>query len=87
MLKRFLRARNQDIEKASAFFLKYLKWRREALPNNFISESGIQNELAQKKAFIQGYDKIGKPIGVFISSKHYTNDLNEYKHKLTDYWF
>ncbi|XP_039133007.1 SEC14-like protein 2 [Dioscorea cayenensis subsp. rotundata] len=79
MLKRFLRARNQDIEKASAFFLKYLKWRRETVPNGFISESEIHNELAQKKAFIQGYDKIGRPIGVFIGSKHYKNDLNENK--------
>ncbi|KAM0934811.1 putative CRAL-TRIO lipid binding domain, CRAL/TRIO domain superfamily [Dioscorea sansibarensis] len=79
MLRRFLRARNQDIEKASAFFLKYLQWKCETVPNGFISESEIQNELAQKKAFIQGYDKFGRPIGVFIGNKHYKIDLNEFK--------
>ncbi|KAJ0973530.1 hypothetical protein J5N97_021489 [Dioscorea zingiberensis] len=79
MLRRFLRARNQDIEKASSFFLKYLKWRREAVPNGFISESEIQSELAQKKAFMQGYDKKGRPIGVFIGNRHYKKDLNEFK--------
>ena len=84
MLRRFLRARNQDIEKASSFFLKYLQWKRETVPNGFISESEIQNELAQKKAFIQGYDKFGRPIGVFIGNKHYKIDLNEFKRKLTD---
>ncbi|CAL5440546.1 unnamed protein product [Camellia sinensis] len=36
MIKRFLWARNVDIQKASAMFLKYLKWRRTFVPNGFI---------------------------------------------------
>lgn len=81
MLRRFLRARNLDIEKASSMFLKYLKWRREAIPNGYISESEIQNQIAENKMFMQGFDKKGRPIGVVFGSKHvtYGRDLEEFK--------
>ncbi|CAL5361735.1 unnamed protein product [Camellia sinensis] len=36
MIKRFLWARNVDIQKALAMFLKNLKWRRTFVPNGFI---------------------------------------------------
>ncbi|CAN1317912.1 Phosphatidylinositol transfer protein 3 [Linum perenne] len=34
MLRRFLRARDMDVEKASTMFLKYLKWKHSFLPND-----------------------------------------------------
>ncbi|KAJ8636983.1 hypothetical protein MRB53_011250 [Persea americana] len=70
MLRRFLRARNLDVGKASSMFLKYLKWRSEAVPNGYISEAQIKNQLAEKKMFVQGFDKKGRPIGVVFGSKH-----------------
>lgn len=70
MLRRFLRARNLDVEKASTLFLKYLKWKQKFVPNGSISESEISNELAQKKMFCQGYDKQGRPISVVLGRKH-----------------
>ncbi|EHA8586217.1 phosphatidylinositol transfer protein 3 [Cocos nucifera] len=81
MLRRFLRARDLDIEKASSMFLKYLKWRREAVPNGFISEAEIQNELIQKKIFMQGFDKMGQPILVSLAARHYHSkrDMDEFK--------
>ncbi|KAJ4960500.1 hypothetical protein NE237_020410 [Protea cynaroides] len=70
-IRRFLRARDLDIEKASALFLKYLKWRRSFVPNGSISESEIQNHLAQNKLFMQGSDKKGRPIVVVLSARHF----------------
>ncbi|OVA09691.1 CRAL-TRIO domain [Macleaya cordata] len=83
MLRRFLRARDLDIEKASAMFLKYLKWKQSFVPNGFISESEIPNDLAQKKLFLQGLDKSGRPIVVAFGSKHFPKKekggLDEFK--------
>ncbi|PIA32859.1 hypothetical protein AQUCO_04300056v1 [Aquilegia coerulea] len=69
-LKRFLRHRKLDVQRASDAFLKYLKWRKELVPNGFISESEIRNELSQKKMFLQGFDKKGRPLGVVFNGKH-----------------
>ncbi|KAK9117722.1 hypothetical protein Sjap_016669 [Stephania japonica] len=71
MLRRFLRARDLDIEKASAMFLNYMKWRREFVPKGFISESEVSRELAQDKVFMQGVDKKGRPIVLVLGRKHY----------------
>ncbi|KAL6011789.1 hypothetical protein ACLOJK_002255 [Asimina triloba] len=81
MLRRFLRARDLDIEKASAMFLKYLKWRRAAIPNGRITESEVQNQLAEKKMFMQGLDRQGRRIGVVFGGKHtaHKRDLEEFK--------
>uniref|UniRef100_A0A1D1XTV5 Random slug protein 5 n=2 Tax=Anthurium amnicola TaxID=1678845 RepID=A0A1D1XTV5_9ARAE len=70
MLRRFLRARDLDINKASSLFLKYVKWRRTCVPKGFISEEDIQNELSQDKLFTQGFDKKGRPIGVVLGGRH-----------------
>ncbi|KAK9104014.1 hypothetical protein Scep_020858 [Stephania cephalantha] len=70
MIRRFLRARNLDIEKASTLFLKYLKWKREFVPNGFICKSEIEDELAQLKAYLPGHDKLGRPYSVILARKH-----------------
>lgn len=83
-LRRFLRARDLDVEKGSAMFLKYMKWRRTFVPNGFISSSEIQNEIAQNKMFLQGFDKKGQPIGVVLGARHFQNKggLDEFKRML-----
>lgn len=73
MLRRFLRARDQDIGKASSMFLKYLAWRRSFIPQGYISEKEISNEIAQNKQFMQGADKEGRPITLLLGSKHVPN--------------
>ncbi|CAL5440570.1 unnamed protein product [Camellia sinensis] len=73
IIRRFLRARDLDIEKASAMFLKYLKWRRTFVPDGFISALEIQNDLAQNKMFLQGMDKKGRPITVAFGGRHFHN--------------
>ncbi|XP_065852792.1 uncharacterized protein [Euphorbia lathyris] len=81
MMRRFLRARELDIEKASALFLKYLSWKRSFMPNGSISPSEIPNELAQNKIFMQGFDKNNHPIVVVLGAKHipYTGNIEEFK--------
>ncbi|XP_043723491.1 phosphatidylinositol transfer protein 3-like [Telopea speciosissima] len=70
-IRRFLRARDLDIEKASALFLKYLKWRHSFVPKGSIPESEIQNHLDQNKLFMQGLDKKGRPIVLVLANRHF----------------
>lgn len=82
MIRRFLRARDQDIEKASNLFLKYLRWRRAFVPNGSISTSEIPNELAHDKLFMQGLDKKGCPIVVCFGGRHRQNNIEELRRML-----
>ncbi|XVE92693.1 hypothetical protein REPUB_Repub01dG0121400 [Reevesia pubescens] len=70
MIRRFLRARDLDIEKASTMFLKYLSWKRTFLPKGFISESEISTQLPHNKLCVQGLDKQGRPIVVAFGGRH-----------------
>ncbi|KAI3455207.1 hypothetical protein Pfo_011870 [Paulownia fortunei] len=70
-LRRFLRARDFDVEKASSMLMKYLAWRRTFVPKGTISESEIPNQIAQNKMFMQGRDKQGRPIAVVFGSRHF----------------
>ncbi|KAG5537315.1 hypothetical protein RHGRI_024684 [Rhododendron griersonianum] len=81
MIRRFLRARDLDIEKASAMFLKYLKWKRTFIPTGCISASEIATDLGQNKVFTQGSDKTGRPIMVMFSGRHFPRKggLEEFK--------
>uniref|UniRef100_A0A7N0UH72 CRAL-TRIO domain-containing protein n=1 Tax=Kalanchoe fedtschenkoi TaxID=63787 RepID=A0A7N0UH72_KALFE len=78
-LRRFLRARDQDVDKASKLFLKYLRWRATFVPNGYIDISEIPNNLAQNKVFVQGVDKEGRPIGVILGQRHRQTSLDEFK--------
>ncbi|XP_057479530.1 uncharacterized protein LOC130766846 [Actinidia eriantha] len=81
MMRRFLRARDLDIGRACAMFLKYLKWRRTSVPNGFICASEIPNEIKQNKMFMQGLDKQGRPITVLFAGRHFPikGGLDEFK--------
>ncbi|KAL3511508.1 hypothetical protein ACH5RR_030909 [Cinchona calisaya] len=83
MIRRFLRARDLDIDKASTLFLKYLSWRKEFVPNGSISPSEIPNELAHDKLFMQGHDKLGRPVVVVYGGRHKPKDLQEFKRFVT----
>ncbi|KAI9176294.1 hypothetical protein LWI28_000886 [Acer negundo] len=72
-LRKFLRARDLDLEKGSTMLLQYLKWRQSFIPNGSISPSEIPNEIAQNKMFLQGFDKKGRPIGVVFTARHFQN--------------
>ncbi|KAJ0103312.1 phosphatidylinositol transfer protein 3-like [Pistacia vera] len=85
MIRRFLRARDLDIEKGSTMFLKYLSWRRTFVPNGFISESEITTQLSHNKFCMQGHDKKGRPIVVGFGGRHKPNEgsIEEFKRFVT----
>lgn len=73
MLRRFLRARDMNVEKAGELFCRYHKWRRSFVPNGYITESEIPNEIAQNKMFLQGLDKKQRPITMVLAARHFQN--------------
>ncbi|XP_062110827.1 uncharacterized protein LOC133822492 isoform X2 [Humulus lupulus] len=81
MLRRFLRARDMDVEKASHMFLKYLRWRHSFMAPNGgrFSDSDVPNEIAQNKFFMPGYDKQGRPILLVFGGRHKQHNLDEFK--------
>lgn len=83
MIRRFLRARDLDVEKASNMFLKYLSWRKDFVPNGCISPSEISNELAHNKVFMQGQDKIGCPIVIAFGGRHKQASVDEFQRLVT----
>ncbi|CAI0446768.1 unnamed protein product [Linum tenue] len=81
-LRRFLRARDLDVEKAAAMFVKYLKWRAAFVPKGYISASEIANEMEQNKMFLQGTDRQGRPVALVFGARHFQNKiggLDEFK--------
>ncbi|KAJ6374624.1 hypothetical protein OIU78_030174, partial [Salix suchowensis] len=60
---------------------RYLKWRREFVPNGSISLLETPNEVAQNKMFLQGSDKKGRPITVILGARHFQSKggLEEFK--------
>lgn len=70
-LRRFLRARDLEVEKAGVMLCKYLNWRRSFAPKGYISETEIPNEMAQNKMFLQGYDRKGRPITLVLAARHF----------------
>ncbi|GER53024.1 Sec14p-like phosphatidylinositol transfer family protein [Striga asiatica] len=83
MIRRFLRARDHDVEKASAMLLKYLKWRTEFVTTGFISPSEITTDIAHGKLFMQGFDKTGRPIVVVFAARHKATNVEDFKRYVT----
>ncbi|KAL9252040.1 Phosphatidylinositol transfer protein 3-like protein [Drosera capensis] len=84
-LRRFLRARDHDIPKASTMFLNYLTWRRSFIPRDGISKEDIRNKLAMNNIFLQGFDKLGRPIVVAIGARNIPVKNNDDVEELKKY--
>lgn len=83
-LLRFLRARSMSVSKASKMFAEHQKWRREYFPSGlgYAQEDEIRGELDAEKFFIQGHDKIGRPIALVFAAKHISSgkkNVDKYK--------
>lgn len=70
-LTRFLKARSMNPEKAAKMFVQWQTWRASFVPNGFIPESQIPDELASRKAYLQGLSKDGYPVLIFKGSRHF----------------
>ncbi|GLJ16742.1 hypothetical protein SUGI_0288090 [Cryptomeria japonica] len=69
-LRRFLYARESNVQHASELYIKYRKWRQTFVPHGCISETVITNELKKNMVCMQGFDKKGRPIAVVILKRH-----------------
>ncbi|KAB5524170.1 hypothetical protein DKX38_021919 [Salix brachista] len=70
-LTRFLKARSMNPEKAAKMFVQWQTWRASFVPNGFIPESQIPDELASRKTYLQGLSKDGYPVLIFKGSRHF----------------
>ncbi|KAK4264030.1 hypothetical protein QN277_029371 [Acacia crassicarpa] len=69
-LMRFLIARSMDTNKAAKMFVQWQKWRASMVPNGFISESEVADELAERKVFLQGPSQDKFPLLIVQACKH-----------------
>lgn len=70
-LMRFLIARSMEVDKAAKMFVQWQKWRAATVPNGFISESEVPDELEPRKVFLQGLSKDKYPVILLQASKHF----------------
>ncbi|GAB5355820.1 hypothetical protein AAMO2058_000238000 [Amorphochlora amoebiformis] len=79
-LKRFLKAREYDVEKAYKMYTNCLKWRRENEIDKIVDNPPAKLETYKKLVASKhhGFDKLGRPIYVErVGQIHYPT-LNEY---------
>ena len=70
-LRRFLRARDHNIGKASAMLLQYLSWKRTAKPHGSISDDEVCDEIAKERVHMQGFDRLGRPMAYLYGARHF----------------
>lgn len=72
-----------DVTKASKMLADHQKWRREYFPLGHVQEDEIKDEIAAKKYFLQGRDRQGRPLSLFVGAKHFASkNLDQYKREL-----
>ncbi|KAI4373224.1 hypothetical protein MLD38_011374 [Melastoma candidum] len=70
-LMRFLIARSMVVEKATEMIVKWREWREVLVPNGFISESEVADELEARKIYLQGLTRRGHPLLIGKTCRHY----------------
>jgi hypothetical protein len=70
-LMRFLIARSMESEKAAKMFVQWQKWRDTMVPNGFISDSEVPDELENRKIFLQGLSQDKYPVMIVQASRHF----------------
>ncbi|OIV94114.1 hypothetical protein TanjilG_29214 [Lupinus angustifolius] len=79
-LMRFLIARSMEADKAAKMFVQWRKWRAAMVPNGFIIESEVADELETRKIFLQGLSQDKYPVMIVQTKKHFpANDQIQFK--------
>ncbi|KAK1642032.1 hypothetical protein QYE76_059837 [Lolium multiflorum] len=80
-LRRFLRARDHNICKASAMLLMYLAWKRAAKPHGTITDEDVRDEIAKDRVHMHGFDCLGRPMAYLYGARHFPTrrDLDDFK--------
>lgn len=77
---RFLIARSMDSDKAAKMFVQWRKWRETMVPNGFISDSEVPDELETRKIFLQGLSQDMFPVMIVQACRHFpSKDQNQFK--------
>ena len=58
------------LDVAKADLTAHAAWRSSYVPNGRIDESQVQDNLVEKKAFLQGCDKGGHPVVIIRVREH-----------------
>lgn len=58
-------------EKATKMFVQWHKWRAAFVPDGFIPDSEVQDELETRKIYLQGLSKNEYPVMIVKASKHF----------------
>uniref|UniRef100_A0ACD5WE03 Uncharacterized protein n=1 Tax=Avena sativa TaxID=4498 RepID=A0ACD5WE03_AVESA len=80
-LRRFLRARDHNICKASAMLLKYLAWKHVAKPRGTITDEEVRDEIAKGRVHMQGFDRLRRPMAYLYGARHFPapRELDDFK--------
>ncbi|KAI4986691.1 hypothetical protein ZWY2020_019321 [Hordeum vulgare] len=80
-LRRFLRARDHNIGKASVMLLQYLAWKRVAKPHGSVSDDEVRDEIAKDRVCMQGFDRLNRPMAYLYGARHFParRDLDGFK--------
>ncbi|XP_061371849.1 CRAL-TRIO domain-containing protein YKL091C [Gastrolobium bilobum] len=70
-LMRFLIARSMEHDKAAKMFVQWQKWRATMVPNGFISDSEVPDELETRKIFLQGLSQNKYPVLIVLACRHF----------------
>lgn len=75
-------------EKAAKMFVQWQKWRASLVPNGFIADSEVPDELEARKIYLQGLSTKGHPVMIVKGSKHYpSKDHLQFKSKGPAFFF
>ncbi|XP_027360735.1 CRAL-TRIO domain-containing protein YKL091C [Abrus precatorius] len=70
-MMRFLIARSMEVDKAAKMFVQWERWRAAMVPNGFISDSEIPDELEARKIFLQGLSQDKYPVLIVQACRHF----------------
>lgn len=80
---RFMVARSMEPNKAAKMFDQWQKWRASFVPNGFIADSEVGDELEARKIYLQGLSTNGHPIMIIKANKHFPpKDRHQFKSNL-----
>lgn len=60
-------------------FVDHQKWRRSFIPLGYIPEEDVSEGLQDNRAFLQGHDRMGRPVAFIPAAKHFPGDAEKFK--------
>lgn len=74
LLRRFLRARQHDVQRAREMFLIYLDWRKKNSVDTILSDFVFQERDAFISLYPQGYHQTDKQVGPSMDASQICSD-------------